>query len=188
MTCWCLLFLKALLSIGHWTIVTSVASYCPPESFHTVWSLLFSSTTNKAWNDLPVPTELSGNLLGKHCRLQEEVQQKQGAEYIHGVGWWNPKSEPRWGPQEMIKQLFHENKNKDLNLLNCCSGSRLCQGCSCWCLRVCALLTPPALLQGASRAAAKAAFPFSPSAFIREEILSVCLGEVLVCPQSSRSL
>ena len=31
-------------------------------------------------------------------------------------------------------------------------------------------------------------FPFQPVAFIGEEILSVCLGEILVCPWSSRSL
>lgn len=55
------------------------------------------------------------------------------------------------------------------------------RGSLCRCSRVYTLL-------GARKATAKSAFPFSPSALIGEEILSVCLGEILVCPWSSRSL
>lgn len=42
-----------------------------PQSHFTRFGVcFFNSCTNQAQNYLPVPTEVSGNLLGEHCRLQ----------------------------------------------------------------------------------------------------------------------
>lgn len=175
--------------------MTSAVSYCPPESFTQFGVCFFKSTTNKAQNYLPVPTKASGNLLGKCCRLQG------GGEVLAEEALWVLSALPRVSsePPSSHHPLrstgdgngnFIKNKSKD-KCKSCPAAPHflshppvLCWGswgwCSqfapCWCLPHCCWSW-----EGQSQA-------FSPSACMGEDILPVCLGEILVCPRSSRSL
>lgn len=68
-----------------------VASCCHSESFHTF--LEFTFFTNEAWNDLPVPAEASGNLLGKTLLTPSRGLAETGVEHplpYHGLSGGTP--------------------------------------------------------------------------------------------------
>lgn len=88
------------MSVGHWTIVTSVASYCPPEWFHTVWSLLFFIHHKQSPELSPCSQQRRVGTSRENAADSKEVGRfsRRGCLVLSALPWVK-----RWNPQCALK-------------------------------------------------------------------------------------